>query len=289
MLQRVDVVGRHSATALANALDHDNLFLMPLWRTVGRQKWVLKARTLPKTLAITGAILAVLALLGTFPYAFTLRAKGTIEPVERRIVFAPSEAEVELVNVKHGDPVHQGDVLATLRDTESQVKLTEVQGQIDVSQRTVESLQYQSKARGLSREERSRFLGQAGEETVKLEGLRLQEGLLKKKIEDLKVLSPIDGIVITWDVQNRLNHRPVQRGQELMRIANPDGEWRLELEVPEETASATSPRPSGTSRSISTWSTPWPSTRARRASGESTRSPALPIPTRRKATRCWPM
>ena len=94
MLQRVDVVGRHSATALANALDHDNLFLMPLWRTIGRQKWVLKARTLPKTLAITGAVLAVLASLAIFPWAFTLRAKGTIEPVDRRIVFAPSDAEV---------------------------------------------------------------------------------------------------------------------------------------------------------------------------------------------------
>jgi hypothetical protein len=233
MLQRVDVVGRHSATALANALDHDNLFLMPLWRTIGRQKWVLKARTLPKTLAITGAILAVLVALGTWPYAFTLRAKGTIEPVERRIVFAPSEAEVELVLVKHGDMVHKDDVLAKLRDTESQVKLTEVQGQIDVSRRTVESLQYQSRLGSISTEERNRFLSQEAEEAVKLMGLQSQEKLLLKKIADLDVLSPIDGEVITWDVQNRLNHRPVQRGQELMRIADPKGDWRLELNIPE--------------------------------------------------------
>jgi multidrug efflux pump subunit AcrA (membrane-fusion protein) len=233
MLQRVDVVGRHSATALANALDHDNLFLMPLWRTVGRQKWVLKARTLPKTLAISGAVLAVLVLLGTFPYAFTLRAKGTIEPVDRRIVFAPSDAEVELVEVKHGDTVRKGDLLAKLRDTESQVKLTEIQGQIDVSQRTIESLQYQSRLRGISKEERNRILSQEAEENVKLLGLQAQAELLQEKIKDLNVLSPIDGQVITWDVQNHLKHRPVQRGQELMRIADPKGDWQLELDIPE--------------------------------------------------------
>jgi hypothetical protein len=214
-------------------LDHDNLFLMPLWRTVGRQKWVLKARTLPKTLAISLAILAVLVLLGTFPWSFTLRAKGTIEPVLRRIVFAPSEAEVEDVLVEHNQVVHRGELLAKLRDTESQVKLTELEGQIEVSQKTVDSLQYQSRLRGLPREERNRILSQEAEENVKLIGLQTQAEVLKQKIKDLKVLSPIDGVVITWDVKNRLNHRPVQRGQELMRIADPKGDWQLELDIPE--------------------------------------------------------
>ena len=34
-------------------------------------------------------------------------------------------------------------------------------------------------------------------------------------------------MVITWDVKNHLNHRPVQQGQELMRIADPrkTGGW----------------------------------------------------------------
>jgi hypothetical protein len=233
MLQRVDVVGRHSATALANSLEHNNLFLMPVWRTIGRQKWVLKARTLPKTLAITGAILAALASLAIIPYSFTLRAKGTIEPEVRRIVFAPTEAEVELVEVEHGQTVSKGQELAKLRDTESQVKLTEIQGQMEVSRKTLETLQYESRFGGVNAEDRNKVLSQEAEESVKLEGLKAQEKLLLKKIGDLKVLSPIDGVVITWDVQNRLKHRPVQRGQELMRIADPKGNWQLELDVPE--------------------------------------------------------
>ena len=51
---------------------------------------------------------------------------------------------------------------------------------------------------------------------------------------DLEVRSPIDGQVVTWDLENRLLHRPVQRGQVLLRVANPDGDWQLELHMAED-------------------------------------------------------
>ena len=59
MVQRVDVVAKHSATALANSLEHSNLFLMPVWRTIGKSRWLVKARTLPKTIAVSIAVVAV--------------------------------------------------------------------------------------------------------------------------------------------------------------------------------------------------------------------------------------
>ena len=55
MVQRVDVVCKHSSTALANAMEHQNLFLMPLWRAMGKTRWVMQARTLPKTISIAAS------------------------------------------------------------------------------------------------------------------------------------------------------------------------------------------------------------------------------------------
>ena len=52
---QAEVVCQHSSTALANALEHQNLFLMPVWRALGKTRWILEARTLPKTLSIGGA------------------------------------------------------------------------------------------------------------------------------------------------------------------------------------------------------------------------------------------
>ena len=88
LVQRVEVVCRHSSVALANAMEHQNLFLMPVWRAIGKSTWVVKARTLPKTLLIAGGILAVLLVLFIWPADFRLEAKGTLEPIDRRDIFA---------------------------------------------------------------------------------------------------------------------------------------------------------------------------------------------------------
>ena len=40
MVHRADVVCQHSSVALANSLEHQNLFLMPVWRALGKTRWV---------------------------------------------------------------------------------------------------------------------------------------------------------------------------------------------------------------------------------------------------------
>ena len=50
----------------------------------------------------------------------------------------------------------------------------------------------------------------------------------------MKVTSPQDGIVTTWEVKKNLLGRPVEVGQELISIAATDGEWVLEVEVPDD-------------------------------------------------------
>jgi hypothetical protein len=108
MVQRVDVVCQHSSTALANALEHNNLFLMPLWRTLGKARWIVKGRTLPKTVVITALVVAVLLSLVfvPWPWGFTVQAKGKLEPVEQREVFAQINGVIEEVFVEHRDVVH---------------------------------------------------------------------------------------------------------------------------------------------------------------------------------------
>src|SRR5262245_49815484 len=60
---RLDLVYEHSARALSNAIDHNTLFLMPLWRAIGKSKVLVQARMLPRTLTIAGGI--VLGLIAS--------------------------------------------------------------------------------------------------------------------------------------------------------------------------------------------------------------------------------
>ena len=58
--------------------------------------------------------------------------------------------------------------------------------------------------------------------------------LLRHKQDQLKILSPIDGDVITWQVSDKLLSRPVERGQLLMTVADPTKAWELEVHMPED-------------------------------------------------------
>jgi len=57
---------------------------------------------------------------------------------------------------------------------------------------------------------------------------------LNIKKEMLKITSPIDGRVVTSNVQERLgSSRPVNRGESLLEIADPTKDWELEVLMPE--------------------------------------------------------
>ena len=234
MIQRVEVVSRHSSTALANAMEHQNLFLMPLWRPLGKTRWVLQARTLPKTLAITGAVLAVIVFLAIWPAKFEMESKGTLEPVDRRDIYAGIDGVVQELKVDHGVYVKNDQLLVLLRNTDLGNAIADAEGQRLGTIQTINSVQrILQEEKKLRPEEINRYIGQRAEQTEKLRSLENQLVLLRVKQAELTIKSPLNGQVVTWDLRNRLISRPVQRGQVLMRVADPAGPWHLELHMPE--------------------------------------------------------
>jgi multidrug efflux pump subunit AcrA (membrane-fusion protein) len=234
LLQRVEVVSEHGSTALNNALDHNGLFLLPVWKQLGKAKWIVEARTLPKTIAISAAVMGLIAWLCLWPAQFWLTGKGTIEPADRRDVFASIDGVVMDVKVKHGQMVEQGELLAEMRNTDLEVSISDITGQRNATQ---EQLYYTRRSlldeKRISLEEKNRLNGQLAQLQKTFDSLTIQLDLLHKKKALLKVTSPIRGQVVTWDLRETLIHRPVQKGQILMTVANPSGDWKLEVNMPE--------------------------------------------------------
>ncbi len=232
--QRVEVVNRHSATALSNALEHNSLFLMPIWRALGKSRWLIKARTLPKTLSVSAVVLTALVALFVVPTDFTLTSKGTLEPELYREVFAEVDGTVEEIKVKQNDLVHKGQLLFRLRNTDLEKELIRVQGEIEVAAAQLLNVGRSiSEDRGRREDERLQLFAEQSELKTKLDNLKLQKELYEQKMKYLEIYSPINGQVVTWDVDNLLKNRPVQRGQVLLRIADLSGPWELELTMPE--------------------------------------------------------
>ena len=235
--QRVDVVCAHSSVALANAMEYHSLFLLPLWRAIGRAKWVVQARTLPKTIAVTAALLLAVGFLALWPKNFYLEGEGKLVPIVRRNVFAPMDGSVAEVFVEHNQPVTAGQVLLRLRNTDLDVAMMDVIGrlettneQIAATQRTLLDVSRGNRAEQI---EMNRLQGELLQAQQRRDNLIKQIELYRRQKEELLVRSPISGRVITWEVKETLKNRPVQRGQILLRVADPEKGWELEVEMPE--------------------------------------------------------
>ncbi|RMF87712.1 MAG: HlyD family efflux transporter periplasmic adaptor subunit, partial [Planctomycetota bacterium] len=232
--QRVDTVVRHASVALANAVEHHELFLMPLWRALGKSKVIVAARHLPKTLLAAAAVIAFILAMIFVPWDFKVHCKGTLEPIQRRDVFAGVEGVVDEVAVRHGQQVAEGQLLVRLRNTELKQSLVEIEGQIATNLKQIAALRKElTESRMLSAQERNRLSGQLAELEARQINLTAQREVLREKEKELEVTSPMTGEVVTWDVYNRLIYRPVNRGQVLMRVADTSDGWQLELQMPE--------------------------------------------------------
>jgi multidrug efflux pump subunit AcrA (membrane-fusion protein) len=234
---RVDLVAEHGKVAIANALAHTSLPFYGLIDLLGKSRVLTTARNLPRTLLAMLAALAALAALILIPAELRLEGKGTLEPVHRRDVFAGIDGVVEKLEsgLEHGAEVKAGQLLATLRNTDLEVAITDVLGRKASSEeQLVATRRALLEDKKISADEKTRLAGRAAQLQREIESLEQQRKLYETKKHDLEVRSPIDGVIVTWQVRDRLTLRPVEKGQSLMSIADKTGPWELEVHMPDD-------------------------------------------------------
>jgi hypothetical protein len=239
---RSEVVARQSSSALKNALEHSNLPFLPVLRVVGKIGWHLRLRQLPRTLLVVGTLVAAAVAMVVVPADFTVEGQGELQPAVRRGVFASSDGIVAaLASALTADKptkVSAGETLVELSNTGLDFELTRVLGEIrtareSLSTKVVERLNvddsdpnWESQLEKLSAEEK--------ELEVSIESLEAQLKVLKLQQTDLILTSPIDGQLLTWEAARILENRPVRRGDLLVKVADVDGPWVLEIRVPDQ-------------------------------------------------------
>jgi hypothetical protein len=241
------VVARHSASALRIALDYHNLPLMPLMRAVGKLGWFARRPQLPVLLGVVALLAIGAAALALVPAELRIGSRGELRPEARRVVFAPSDGVVERLHIsppaEDVDPeqrppllVRREQVLVELRNSELEFEFTRVQGERQTAARQLSSVQLTLAANSSTTPQRERdndLPARAEELKVQIAGLDAQLEVLRRRQEELRVKSPIDGQVLTWDASELLAARPVRRGQALLTVADASADWVLELRVPD--------------------------------------------------------
>ena len=230
---RTEVVARHASTALWNAREYDKIFMRPLLKAIGSPWRFFKGRTLAKIVAVLLGIVALIGVLAFVPWKLTIEGRGSILTKERTNTYAPMPGIVNEVFVEHGQKVRKGDVLVKLQSKELEKNLAEARKELNSAIAQQGTLRTQMARTGTKEEERTQLKGQFREAQVKQEGTEELIRILTEQDESLTVRAPQDGIVTSWEVRKNLLGRPVEQGTELLAIADIEGDWDLEVEVPD--------------------------------------------------------
>lgn len=226
------LVTQHAGTAFRNAKQHRDLFLYPLWRWLGKSKLLTVPGLLPKSLVLIALVVAISLFLALWPASFYISASGVLVPQHRQLIFPKTPGEVVSVQVEHGQWVKQGEPLALLRSDDLRLRLEDVNGRMEtLKQRRSAMERSKFKNVGSTPASASSIDENLGALQAEIDSLERQAEGLTRMETDLRVVSPVAGQVITWDVTQKLAGRTVTPQNVLMEIADTGGPWQLELEL----------------------------------------------------------
>jgi multidrug efflux pump subunit AcrA (membrane-fusion protein) len=223
------------ATALQNARTHQDIFLLPLWRGLGRGFGLFQGRAFLKLLAAVMLMSAVISALVLVPAPYRVVGKGQFMPVKQQDIFAPWDGEVVAVYVQSGQRVEAGDPLVKIQNVDLETELIDSQNKWEEKRQLLKTLESSIRAAGtqFDRAEEIRLRGRHAQTQVEMQGLKDRIDRIQQQIASLTVTAPFAGTVATFQLKQQLSHRPVAKGERLLEIMDEAGDWHLEVDVPE--------------------------------------------------------
>ena len=208
-----------STVALAKQL------LFSPWRSLraDTRKWLTR-----------GGIACGFAAVACLPVPNRVNAIATLHPAAQTNYFANSTATVREILVHDGDSVTVGQPLLELenplldsqilrlraRETQLQEQLAATRSEIGKSDSTaLQRTELEFKQHNLENE---------------IAEVAAELGLREAEHENLTVRAREDGLVGSWNLENRLLHRPVAIDDLLISTYRPDASWYFELAIPED-------------------------------------------------------
>jgi multidrug efflux pump subunit AcrA (membrane-fusion protein) len=205
------------------------------------QRWLREAWSSPgrKWLTLSMLLLIGLILLAVVPVKLELALEGVLQPGTRQDIYPPLPGLVEQVLVQHGAAVAKGEPLLQLRsdllEQERQRLLgalaTAEQQRVDLD--TLRNDPTSQRERRNSSDAAADWAARSEELKVQIHSLQQQLRLLEAEISQLTIRSPLTGTVLTWDLEQLWQGRPVDPSQRLLSVASLEDDWELTLWIPQ--------------------------------------------------------
>ena len=232
--RQVEQLAAHVSQALAGAREREGILLLPLRKALGSFFGWAAGDGRKISLMIAAVTMVLLAAFALVPAPYRVEAEGRLLPTIQRRVFAPQDGEVVEVYVRDGQRVDAHQPLLRLRNDELAIRILTARNELSEKRQLQAALEAQENAarRNASPAEQIRLRGRISQTSIEIESLHQHLAELAAQQEQLVVKADIAGAVATFQPQELLVGRPVERGQLLLEVMDPTGPWQLELEVP---------------------------------------------------------
>ena len=197
---------------------HERVMGSILWGqpVIAFPAWSLTSGRSRVSIMIAGLLLLLLFL---FPVSYRAACTVRVEPVGARAVSAPFEATLESVLVDPGDEVHQGQPLVQLDGRPLRLEQQSIDAEIQ------QATKQQDVAIAAGR------IAESQQAQLKCQQLQRQSELLQRRLSQLTVTSPIDGVIVVGDLRRSIG-ATLEIGQVMFEVASLESVI-LEIEIPE--------------------------------------------------------
>tara|TARA_R110002072_G_scaffold13481_1_gene56786 strand:- start:262915 stop:264936 length:2022 start_codon:yes stop_codon:yes gene_type:complete len=235
VLEKGDLISDHIGAAIYNAKQYNRLFLMPLWRGLGKVFGFLEGRNGLKAALVVLVLAAAIAALVVIPYDYRVEGQGRMMPVVQKDVFVPWDGEVVEIMVESGQHVEEGELLLQIKNPDLKTQRTAAIGEYRSKEALLKTINNEltRNLRPAEPNKRNELEGQMKQTQEEMASLAEQIAIIEERIASLSVKAPISGVIATFQLEQLLLNRPVRRGEVLLEIKHDDGEWHLELDVEE--------------------------------------------------------
>lgn len=192
-IEMIKILAGQATVAIRNALLYREVPLISLIEPLVKRKQKLLNDTRSRWMTL-GIVFECVLFLSVFPLPMRVAGDAVVAPQHMVTIAAPVDGTVSSVAAHEGQRVNAGDVLGEMNDWQWRTELVSAEGKYQQALLAMQN----DLARGAA---------QSGADRTQAEFMRAEVARARARLENAELRSPIDGVVVTPDLQNLAGRR----------------------------------------------------------------------------------
>ncbi|MGB8539076.1 MAG: GAF domain-containing protein [Acidobacteriaceae bacterium] len=205
-IEMIKVLAGQTTVAIRNALLYREVPLISLLEPLVQKKQAFLRSERKRQGVILGSILAAILLLIFCPLPLRISGTAVVAPQSVVTLAAPVEGTIANVYAREGQHVSRGEVLGTMDDWSWRNQLTAAQAKYESAMLAMQG-------------DLAKHAPQAGKDRTLADYLRAEMERTRLRIANAQLRSPIDGVVMTPDLQNAVGEH-IDAGGAFAQVLN---------------------------------------------------------------------